>query len=246
MKQRTLVLAVAGLVLASGVHAAGSSATRKRREERERREREVEPPPTTATDAAEEAEARRKAYEQARRRETEELSRPVASPADLFGAALDLVQDADRLAMAGDMEGATATYRRAAEQLEQVVGAAPRNHEAWNQLGYARRSAGEYPAALTAYQEALELEPGFAPAIEYRAEAHLALDRLEEAQEAYQTLFADPDHRQLAATLMHAMEWYVKVKEGADPAPEGFAGFRDWVAERQRLAAQVDAGAGDW
>jgi tetratricopeptide (TPR) repeat protein len=253
MFERLLSAALVAAVLVSGAHAAGSSTTKKRREERETTPSpSPSPTPEATTEAADppseedEAEAKRKAYEEQRRRETEELSKETRTDADLYEPALDMIQDADRQAMGGDVEGATAKYLQAAAQLEKVVVAMPGNAEAWNQLGYSRRSAGKYPEALEAYQKALELQPGFAPAIEYRAEAHLALDRLDEVREAYQALFADPNHRELASTLMHAIQWYVKVKKEGEP-PEGFAEFEAWATERQRLASQADAGdGGDW
>ncbi len=75
-------------------------------------------------------------------------------------------------------------------------------HEAWNYLGYTHRKLGDYQAALTAYDRALNLKPGYPEAIEYRGHAYLGLNRLEDAKQAYLTLFAG--NRQLAAQLLAA------------------------------------------
>ena len=56
----------------------------------------------------------------------------------------------------------------------------PALFQAWGSLGYAYRKVGNYPASLEAYGKALEIEPNYTPAIEYRAEAYLALNRLDE------------------------------------------------------------------
>ena len=54
-------------------------------------------------------------------------------------------------------------------------------HEAFSSLGYARRKLGMYEGALSAYDTALSLVPNYAEAVEYRAEAYLALNRIPEA-----------------------------------------------------------------
>ena len=61
--------------------------------------------------------------------------------------------------------------------------------QAWGSLGYAYRVTGNYPASLEAYAKALEIQPAYTPAIEYRAEAYLGLGRLDEVKSAYMTLF---------------------------------------------------------
>src|SRR5512138_2149508 len=62
-------------------------------------------------------------------------------------------------------------------------------YEAWNYVGYTSRKLGEYDKALQAYDEALRLNPNYGEAIEYRGEAYLALNRIEEAKHAYMLLF---------------------------------------------------------
>ena len=98
------------------------------------------------------------------------------------------------------------------------------HYEAANELGYSLRKTGDYRKALGAYNFALTIKPDFYPAVEYRGEAYLALGMIEQAKDAYLTLFMnDP---QLAAQLLQAM---------ADAEVD--ADFSAWVEERQAIAA---------
>jgi tetratricopeptide (TPR) repeat protein len=111
--------------------------------------------------------------------------------------------------------------------------------QAWGSLGYAYRKTGRYDAALGAYATALELQPTYTPAIEYRGEAFLGLDRLDEVRTAYMTLF---DHdRPRANELFAASEKWLEKKRtepgGVDQAK--LAEFAKWVAERKQLASQT-------
>ena len=113
--------------------------------------------------------------------------------------------------------------------------------QAWGSLGYAYRKTGNYPAALEAYDKALALEKTYTPAIEYRAEAYLGLDRLDDVKAAYMLLF-DAD-RKRADELASAMQKYVE-KRQADPAgvdPAALQDFGKWVAERRQLASQTSS-----
>ena len=146
------------------------------------------------------------------------------------------------------MEG----YAAARVRFETTVVADPSAKEAWNLIGYTSRRLGEPERALEAYEKALALNPVYPEAIEYRAEAYLALNRLEDAKTAYLALFAtSPAH---AKVLLAAMQTWVTERrrkpEGvAKPDVEAFAG---WVEERagvaQQTAAWRDPGAAlrDW
>lgn len=117
----------------------------------------------------------------------------------------------------------------------------PKLYQAWGSLGYAYRKTGNYDASLQAYAKALELQPGYTPAIEYRAEAYLGLGRLEDVKSAYMTLFnADrPRADELSAAIDR---WLEKTKSGArtvDPAKRDE--FAKWAADRKQLAGQTSA-----
>jgi tetratricopeptide (TPR) repeat protein len=127
-------------------------------------------------------------------------------------------------------------YQRARGLFEEATQAAPTMAEAWNGLGYTSRKVGDYTAALAAYDKALELKPGYPEATEYRAEAYLALGRIEEAKQAYLELFAS--NREIAGKLLAAMQkWIEGAKAGGDAAKA--AELSKWVAERSQIAAQT-------
>jgi tetratricopeptide (TPR) repeat protein len=101
-------------------------------------------------------------------------------------------------------------------------------YEAANELGFSLRKTGDYRKALGAYNFALTIKPDFYPAIEYRGEAFLALGMIDEAKDAYMTLFRnDPA---LASQLLTIMAERISEQPDED-------GFGDWVAERQAMAA---------
>jgi len=123
------------------------------------------------------------------------------------------------------------SYRSAAGSFERAVRKNPMMHEAHSDLGYCLRKQGDFEAALTAYDRALEIQPNYAEAIEYRAEAYLGLNRLDEAQQAYMMLFKGQSDQ--APALLEAMQHWV-AEHGAQ-AEE----FSAWVAERAEIAGQT-------
>lgn len=139
---------------------------------------------------------------------------------------------------------ATKEYERAIRTLSSAVDDDPSLYEAHSDLGYALRKTGQYEESLAAYNRALELAPSYVPAIEYRGEAFLGLNRLEEAKEAYMQLFRMD--REQADDLMAAMQEWVEAHqaatEGVDPAK--LEEFSSWVSERLDIVSQVGAGTG--
>jgi tetratricopeptide (TPR) repeat protein len=103
------------------------------------------------------------------------------------------------------------------------------------------RKVGNYNASLDAYGKALQIQPNYTPAIEYRAEAYLGLNRLDDVKSAYMTLFTADRPR--ADELTAAMEKWVD-KRQADPGgvdPATVESFGKWVAERKQLASQTSS-----
>ncbi len=112
---------------------------------------------------------------------------------------------------------------------------------AWGSLGYSYRKIGKYNESLAAYEKALEIQPNYTPAIEYRAEAYLGLGRLDEVKSVYMTLFNmdRPRADELAAAIDKWLE-----KKKADPAsvdPAQLDEFSKWAQQRKQLAAQVSS-----
>ena len=136
-------------------------------------------------------------------------------------------------------EKAQKQYSKAREYFVATVRLKPGMHEAWNYVGYTSRKLGEYDNALTAYDEALRLEPAYAAAIEYRGEAYLALGRLEDAKGAYMALFRDS--RPLADQLMVAMkQWVTDRRTNAGTVDTAHVDeFARWIDERATIASQT-------
>ena len=114
-------------------------------------------------------------------------------------------------------------FEKALKDFKSAAKLNPQLFQAYNGMGYAYRKTGDYAKALEMYDQAIKLAPGFFPeAVEYRAEAYLALNRIDDARQAYLDLFA-ADRKQ-ADLLMAAM--------------------KKWVTARQADAAGVDPSAG--
>jgi len=130
-------------------------------------------------------------------------------------------------------------FGKAISQFRTATEKNPRFYQAFSDLGFALRKTGDYPAALETYDRALTLSPTYAPAIEYRAEAYLGLDRVEDAKKAYMALF--PGDRDQADELLKAMKGWVE-KRRVEPGtltPDAVQEFSHWVDQRAELAGQT-------
>lgn len=139
------------------------------------------------------------------------------------------------------METARKAWEKAGRDYEQAVSLDPQHHQAHGALGYILRKQGKFDASLASYDRALQIKPGFTPAIEYRAEAYLGLNRIEEAKADYITLFATD--RKNADTLAAAMTKWVEDRRknpgGVDPAVVD--DLTKWLESRQEIAAKTSA-----
>jgi tetratricopeptide (TPR) repeat protein len=130
-------------------------------------------------------------------------------------------------------------YEKALKDFKKAAELAPDLFQAYNGMGFAYRKTGDYTKALEMYDKALKLSPGFSDAIEYRGEAYLALNRIDDAKQAYLELFARD--RKQATLLMRAMTDWIERRK-ADPAgvdPAAVSSFESWVKERSTLAGQT-------
>jgi len=148
-------------------------------------------------------------------------------------------------------EKAQKQYDKAKQKFVLAIQQQPKMHEAWNYVGYTSRKLGFYNDALTAYAEALKLKPGYPEAIEYRGEAYLGLNQIEDAKAAYMTLFGNS--RPLADQLMAAMQQWVSERRAnaAGVVSDDIEKFAQWIAERATIAQQtaslaVDAPRTTW
>jgi tetratricopeptide (TPR) repeat protein len=126
-------------------------------------------------------------------------------------------------------------YTRARSQFQDATQRDATIAEAWNGLGYSQRKLGDYNKALASYARALSLRPGYPEATEYRGEAYLGLNRIDDAKRAYLDLFAT--NRSLAERLLGAMKHWVDGNGGAENSPA--ADLAKWIEERSQIAAQT-------
>jgi tetratricopeptide (TPR) repeat protein len=125
---------------------------------------------------------------------------PEKEAVELFNAGISLRDKAEKIEQEEAAEPdakkkekleqkAVERHQSSIEKFMQSAQKNPKFFQAWGSLGYAYRRTGKYPEALAAYDKALEIEQGYTPAIEYRAEAFLALNRLDDVKSAYMILF---------------------------------------------------------
>jgi tetratricopeptide (TPR) repeat protein len=159
------------------------------------------------------------------------------------GKARDLEAAAARSGAPGQQAKALGQARKAygaaLEQFQLAVKDQADLFQAWNYIGFTQRHLGDYQAALAAYARALELNPSYQEAIEYRAEAYLGLNRIDDAKGAYLDLFRGA--RPLADQLMEAMRHWISERE-RDPmgvSDEDLKAFGEWVQERAAVAEQT-------
>jgi len=127
-------------------------------------------------------------------------------------------------------------FGKALKDFEKATKLVPDLYQAYNGLGFSYRKTGDYTKALENYHKALALAPGFPDAMEYRGEAYLGLNRVDDAKQAYLDLFAKD--RTQADQLMKAMGAWV-AKRQADPSgvdPAVVSAFDSWIKERTKVA----------
>jgi len=131
------------------------------------------------------------------------------------------------------------SFKRAIREFQSATRKNPEHFQAFSSLGYALRRTGQWKDAIAAYNQSLSLEPNYVEAIEYRAEAYLGLNRVEEAKEAYVKLFGMD--RKRADELMEAMKAWIETRrrEPGDVDSATVEDFASWVSERAALAGQT-------
>ncbi len=162
---------------------------------------------------------------------------PSAADTTTYSDALALMKKGDDL---GAQDGARDAYGSARVKLQSLVGRSPQLAEAWNALGYTQRKLGSYADSLASYAKALDLKPGYPEALEYRGEAYLRLNRIQDAKQAYLDLFAS--NRKIAATLLESMQEWIKAQQGSHVVDASVVtDLQQWVQERSQIATQTAA-----
>jgi tetratricopeptide (TPR) repeat protein len=120
----------------------------------------------------------------------------------------------------------------------------PSMYQAHTELGYALRKTGHYDDALKSYDEALLLMPNYGEAVEYRAEAYLGLNRVDDAKKSYLMLY-NGGAKDLAKQLGDAMQKWVADRK-ANPAGADAASvddFAKWLGQRSEIAGTTGTGS---
>jgi tetratricopeptide (TPR) repeat protein len=156
-------------------------------------------------------------------RENQDIADKATNP-DKKAAALDKVSDA---------------YGKALDQFTEALSNKGDMYEAWNNVGYIHLQLGAYNESIDDYNHTLALKPDLLEAIEHRAEALVAVDRLDDAKPAYMDLFnhARPLADQLMAVMQKWLESHRTAANGMRPAD--IDSFGKWVQERDTIAKQT-------
>jgi tetratricopeptide (TPR) repeat protein len=132
-------------------------------------------------------------------------------------------------------------YGRALDQFTEVLRNKGEMYDAWSQIGYLHLRFGAYRESVDDYNHALRLKPDLLEAIEYRGEAYLGIDHLEEAKAAYMDLFFHA--RPLADHLMTGMQaWLQQHRAAANGMrAQDIDAFDKWLQERDGIAKTTAA-----
>ena len=160
-------------------------------------------------------------------REYEEVAAKATNP-DKKGAALEKVSDA---------------YGKALDQFTETLRNKGDMFEAWNYVGYIHLRLGAYNESIDDYNHTLALKPELLEAIEHRAVAYMAVDRLEDAKAAYMDLFNH--ERPLADQLMVSMQGWLESHRTAANGMRAadIDAFDKWLQERGGIAKQTASAA---
>jgi tetratricopeptide (TPR) repeat protein len=137
------------------------------------------------------------------------------------------------------LEKVADSYGRALDQFTEALSNKGDMVEAWNYVGDIHLHFGAYGEAVDDYNHTLALKPDLEQAVEHRAEAHVALDRLEDAKAAYMSLFNHS--RPLADQLMVVMQKWLESHRAAANGMRAadIDDFGKWVQEREGIAKQT-------
>lgn len=136
------------------------------------------------------------------------------------------------------------SYDADIRQQRDAVAANPNMFQAYTELGYALRKTGNYDESLQSYDKALQLMPNYGEAIEYRAEAYLGLNRVNDAKDSYLTLY-NGGAKELAKQLGDAMQKWVTARKATpgDVAGTSIDEFAKWISQRTEIAGTAGTGS---
>ncbi len=144
-----------------------------------------------------------------------------------------------------ELDKAQKQFTKAIKEYRSAIKLVDGFYQAYSSLGYALRRTGNFEESLQAYDQALAINPNYVEAIEYRAEAYLGLDRLEDAKSAY-LLLVRQDKEQAGKLLAAMKDWIEQRREDERVDAATLDEFAQWVAERDGIAQTTAKPASSW
>ncbi len=137
------------------------------------------------------------------------------------------------------MDKVNDAYGKALDQFTEALRNKGDQAEAWNNVGYIHLRLGANNESIDDYNHALAIKPDLLDAVEHRAEALMAVDRLDDAKASYMDLFSHA--RPLADQLMLNMQkWLESHRSAANGMRQSdIDAFGKWVQERDGIAKQT-------
>lgn len=132
-------------------------------------------------------------------------------------------------------------YNRALGEFAKAAEMDSTYYQAFSSLGYVKRKTGDMDGALAAYNRALTLNPNYAEAIEYRAEAYLIMGNVEKMKKAYGVLAA-LNRPHAARLLTFVTQWADGEENDADMATS----LRAWASEKKEKLGEVKTFVEKW
>jgi tetratricopeptide (TPR) repeat protein len=151
-----------------------------------------------------------------------------------YDAAADKASNADKRAK--ELDKADDAYLKALDEFTEALANKGDMLDAWNYAGSIHLRLGAYAESVDDFNHVLRQNANLYPAVESRAEACLALDRLDEVESAYMDLSSHS--APLADQLMQVMQQWLKSRR-ADPKGVRVSdvdAFDKWVQERVAAA----------
>lgn len=142
------------------------------------------------------------------------------------------------------MEAVRKSYEADIRSQRAAINDNPKMFQAYTELGYALRKTGNYDDALKSYDKALDLMPNYGEAIEYRAEAYLGLNRVDDAKNSYLMLY-NGGAKELSKQLGDAMQKWVTDRKATpgDVAATSIDDFAKWISQRTEIAGTTGTGS---
>ncbi len=178
------------------------------------------------------------------------VDKPDAAAAKAYKAGLKSLNKANDYAAAAAaapnedkknaaLEKKNDAYGRALDEFTEALSNKGDMYEAWNNVGLIHLRLGAFAESVDDYNHALALKADLPEAIEHRAEAYVAVDRLDEAKSAYMDLFNH--ERSLADELMTVMQrWVTEHRTDArGMRAADIDAFDKWLRERDGIAKQA-------